>query len=305
MDANLRKVPVPLAEDLIKTIRLLALFGRKMFVIYLFQPLDEAGWKRNPANDPARKMLERIKTASAETTAIHTIGPLSKRLISQALNETLSMTGDASIFFLEKMMEHNQAAISREAIEFVQIIEPSLAKFQKIYQEKSSVLFSEALQKMSPADFKNAFAPIDLGRSQIRVEMQQEAAILFNKIQIAKRNDDMPRCRKLIAHYMVTNADQEDNSMEQVRELVTAFEKRNPGFRAELEDFIAISLHYQAVSSITQGDIKSAIRSIRKYAHIFQGNPEVKYHMEIDRMESKLYDIITEKGLWSELKKGD
>ena len=155
MDANLRKVPVPLAEDLIKTIRLLALFGRKMFVIYLFQPLDEAGWKRNPANDPARKMLERIKTASAETTAIHTIGPLSKRLISQALNETLSMTGDASIFFLEKMMEHNQAAISREAIEFVQIIEPSLAKFQKIYQEKSSVLFSEALQKMSPADFKN------------------------------------------------------------------------------------------------------------------------------------------------------
>ncbi len=303
MDRNLRKVPVPVADDFIKSIRLLAQFGKKMFVQHLFQPLVEAAWKRNPANESARKMMDRILTAQKDPAAVHTVGPLCKRLISQALNESLSAAGDASIFFLEKMMQIHQVALAKEAIDFVLILDKPLGSFQDHYREQSAELFGQALQAMAPGDFKKAFEPVDLGRTNLKVEMEQEAAILFNKIQVAHRNEDMPKCRKLIAHYMVRNADQEVNSMPKVRELVAAFEKSHSGFKDELMDSIAIGLHYQIVSGITQGDIKSAIRSIRKYAHIFQGNPQVKYHMEVDRLESRLYDIISEKGLWNELKK--
>jgi len=302
---SMRKVPVPAAEDLIKTIRILALSGRKSFITFLFEPLREAGWRRPAAIDTTKKMTERIDASSRDPGAVHTVAPLCKRLISQALNENASALGDASIFFLSKMTEHTKVSTAPEAISFVQTVHPSLDKFRDVYQNRSADLFAQGLQALTPEDFKRAFAPVDLGKTQIKVELQQEAAILFNKIQIANRNDDLPRCRKLIAHYMVQNADREDNNMPNVREVVNAFEKRQPGFANELEDFMAISLHYQIVSAITQGDIKKAIHGIRKYAHIFQGNPAVRYHLEVDRMESKLYQIISEKGLWDELKKGD
>ncbi|MCE9599400.1 MAG: hypothetical protein K8S54_15655 [Spirochaetia bacterium] len=301
---SLRKVPVPVAEDMIKVVRILAMTGRKTFVTYLWEPLREAGWRRAPAADTAKRMTDRIEVSAQEPSAVHTVAPLCKRLISQSLNETLSSVGDATIFFLGKMTEHTKVSTAPEAIDFVQVLLPKLDQFKHVYQNRSNELFTQGLQAMTPDDFKKAFAPVDLGKTQIKIEIQQEAAILFNKIQVANRNDDLPRCRKLIAHYMVQHADREDNNMSHVREVVGAFEKRYPGFNAELEEFMAISLHFQIVTAITQADIKKAIQGIRKYAHIFQGNPEVRYHLEVDRMEGKLYEIITEKGLWEELKKG-
>jgi hypothetical protein len=305
LESGLRKVPVAVAESFVKTIRLLALAGRRAFILYLVEPLDEAGWKRNPAVDSTKKMLPRIKAAAADANAVHTVAPLCKRLISQALNETLSAAGDSSIFFLDMMLAHNAVATSPEAIDFVQVLDKPLASFQKESEVRSNNLFADALSTLSKDDFKKAFAPVDLGRTEQHVVVQQEAAILFNKIQIAQRRDNLPACRKLIARYMVQNADSEDNNLPIVRDLVKAFDRRLAGFTAELNQFMAIQLHYDVVSGISQGDIKKAIRAIRKYAHIFQGNPEVPYHLEIDRMEARLYEIISQKGLWEELKKGE
>ena len=42
---------------------------------------------------------------------------------------------------------------------------------------------------------------------------------------------------------------------------------------------------------------------IRKYAHIFEGNPDIRYFNEIDVLEQKLYRLISEKDMWRELKK--
>lgn len=301
----LRKVPVATAESFIKTIRLLAMAGRRLFIAHLARPLDEAGWKRNPAVDSTKRMIARIKTAAGDPTAVHTVPPHCKRLISQALNETLSALGDSSIFFLEMMLAHTPVSTAPEAIDFVQILNAPLEKFQKESEAKSTSLFTDALSTLSAEEFKKAFAPVDLGKTEQQVVLRQEAAILFNKIQIAHRRDDLPQCRKLIARYMVQNADLEDNNLSMVRDLIKAFDRRVPGFDAELNQFMAIHLHYDVVSGISQGDIKKAIRGIRKYAHIFQGNPEVPYHLEIDRMEEKLYEIISQKGLWEELKKGE
>jgi len=305
LESGLHKVPVAAAESFIKTIRLLAIAGRRAFLSHLAAPLDEAGWKRNPAADTTRKMITRIKTASQDPAAVHTVAPHCKRLISQALNETLSALGDSSIFFLEMMLARTAVSTAPEALDFVQIIDRPLEKFQTESEAKSTSLFADALSTMSKDEFKKAFAPVDLGKTEQQVVLRQEASILFNKIQIAHRRDDLPACRKLISRYMVQNADMEDSDMSMVRDLVKAFDKRAPGFNAELSQSMAINLHFDVVSGISRGDIKQAIRGIRKYAHIFQGNPEVPYHLEIDRMEGKLYEIITEKGLWEELKKGE
>jgi hypothetical protein len=203
------------------------------------------------------------------------------------------------------MLAHTPVSTAPEAIDFALILDRPLEKFQKESETKNTNLFTDALSSMSKEDFKKAFAPVDLGKTEQQVIVKQEAAILFNKIQIAHRRDDLPACRKLIARYMVQNAESQDQNLSIVRDLIKAFDTRVPGFRAELNQFMAIHLHYDVVAGISQGDIKKAIRGIRKYAHIFQGNPEVPYHMEIDRMEGKLYEIISQKGLWEELKKGE
>ena len=305
LETGLHKVPVAAAESFAKTVRLLALSGRRAVTTYLVHPLDEAGWKRNAAVDSTKKMLVRIKAASMDPSAVHTVAPHCKRLISQALNETLSAVGDCTIFFLDMMLAHTPVSTAPEAIDFALILDRPLEKFQKESETKNTNLFTDALSSMSKEDFKKAFAPVDLGKTEQQVIVKQEAAILFNKIQIAHRRDDLPACRKLIARYMVQNAESQDQNLSIVRDLIKAFDTRVPGFRAELNQFMAIHLHYDVVAGISQGDIKKAIRGIRKYAHIFQGNPEVPYHMEIDRMEGKLYEIISQKGLWEELKKGE
>ena len=83
------------AEDLVKIIRLLAMTGRRMFVQHLQEPLDYGGWKRRASNEVPRKLMDRIDRAMRDRASIHTVGPLSKRLISQSMHEGLSTVGDS------------------------------------------------------------------------------------------------------------------------------------------------------------------------------------------------------------------
>src|SRR5690606_3548679 len=159
------------------------------------------------------------------------------------------------------------------------------------------------LKELTDGDFAEAFAPVDLGRHTLRVRLEQEAVILFEKIKSAKARDDLPRCRKLLAAYLVRYADQGDHNRDQVEQLIDAFESRTPGFRDDLERSMAINLYYEIIGGITQSNLKRSIRGIRKYAHIFQGNPEIPYHADIDTLERKLYSIIEEKNLWAKLKR--
>ena len=56
------------------------------------------------------------------------------------------------------------------------------------------------------------------------------------------------------------------------------------------------------MGGITDNDLKKTIRAIRKYAFLFEGNPETPFFEPIDRLERHLYAIIREKDLWKELK---
>lgn len=294
---------MPLAAELVRAIRLLAITGKSHFRRHLSDPLHYAGWERPQPKETSRKMMERMEKAARDQGARHTVGPLGKRLVSLALTENLSALGIASIFFLEKMMQYREVAAVPEAVRFVGIIGGPLTEFLEIHRSKSERLFEDFLKTTSADELKDAFTPVDLNRQQVRVRLQQEARILFEKIKSANERQDLPRCRKLIASYLIDYADQEDNNREEVDRLVQAFEKRNPAFRQDLQDIMALRLYYAMIEGITRSDLKRAIRAIRKYAHIFQGNPEIIYYDEIDKLEKKLYAIIEEKNLWSELKK--
>ncbi|MEQ9367012.1 MAG: hypothetical protein RIF32_22450 [Leptospirales bacterium] len=297
------KVPVAVSEDLVKIIRLLAMTGKKLFLKHLYEPLDYGGWKRRASNETARKLMERMDRALADPTAVHTIGPLGKRLISSAMNESLSALGDSCIFFLERMPMHSKISTSREAIDFVQILHEPLTEFNQLHRNRSERIFEEGLQNISADDLKQAFQPVDLDRYKIKVEMQRQAVSLFHKIVIANRNDDLPRCRKLIAAYLIAYGDQENNNREEVEKLIDAFQERDETFRFSVMENIAINLYYDIQKSITQGDLRRTIMGIRKYAHVFEGNPEIRYFNEIDGLEQKLYKIISAKNMWGELKK--
>lgn len=298
------KVPVTVADDLIKIIRLLAMTGRKPFTLHLYEPLDYAGWKRRAGNETARKLMERADRSMKSESHVHTVGPQCKRLISQAMHENLSALGDGSIFFLEKMQQSTPVSATKEAIEFVRIIHDPLCEFQDMHRNRSEQIFEESLQNLTTGDLREAFAPVDLGKRKIKVELQRQAVELFHKIKYASKDDDLNRCRKLIAAYLIKHGDHENNNREEIEGMIDALQNRHGGFRQALEDSMAIELYYGIQRSITAGDIKNTIIYIRKYAHIFQGNPDVKYFHEIDSLEQKLYHLISAKDLWDELKGG-
>lgn len=299
---KIAKVPAETAEDLIKVIRLLAMTGKRLFLNHLFTPLDFKGWKRRPGSETVRRLMEHIDRALSQPGSIHTAGPLARRMISAALNDSLSALGDASIFFLDRMQRSSRVAASPDAIDFVQTVYPPLIEFRDMHQLQSEQLFAEGLQALSQEDLREAFRPIQLGRHTELVEVQRQAINLFHRIKLAAQKDDFERCIKLISHYLINYGDQENNNRDEVERLISALSQRAEGFRSSLEERIAINLFYEIQNSIAANDLRRTIRAIRKYAHIFQGEPGIRYFHEIDKLEQWLYALITEKDLWKELK---
>ncbi len=293
------KVPVTVAEAMIKTVRMLAAAGRRPFQTYLYDPLFYAGWKRDYSAETAARMMNRIE--KLEGAQIRTIAAHCKRMIAQALTENLSALGNGTIFFCEMMIRHNEVATSPEALEFVSILEEPLRRFEEEQEGVITDRFTERLSASSKEALSEALAPVELGRRENTVKLQEQARILFEKIKRANQKNDLASCRKLISAYLIRFAEAEDNNRDEVEALIEAFEKREPGFRNELHSFMAINLYYQISRGIASGDLKTTIRSIRKYAFIFQGDPAVPYHREIDRLEARLYDIIREKDLMQQL----
>lgn len=300
---SITKVPLSLADELVKYIRLLAKTGRKMFHTYLFAPLENAEWKRSYSNETIRKMMDRIDKACEHENTINTAAPLCKRLISLSITEGYSALGDCSIYFLEKMTGYLKISTAPEAIQFIEIIKGPLFEFIDIHQNKSEEIFSNYLSIASRDELKSALAPVDLGKHQMRIQLKKEAYNLFKRITLANQNNDIARCRKLIAAFLINYGDQEDNNREEVDKFIEAFESKYPDFRKDLNNAIAVDLYYKIIGGITDGKLKKTIQAIRKYAYIFQGNPETLFFQDIDKMEGKLYAIIKEKDLWDELKK--
>jgi len=296
------KVPTTLAQEYIANIRLLAQSGKTAFTRYLFEPLQYAGWSLDQRNQSARKLMERIETEAKDPSFLHTIAPRCKRVIMCAMEENLSILGESAIFFLGKMQLHVKISASPESIEFVDILKEPLTEFQKRTNEKSGTLFKAAIAHIGQEGLQSALEPIKLDSSAEKVRLDGEIKRLYDNILIASKYNNIPKCRKLLSNYIIRYSDNDDYAKNDVDRLTEAMDKRDEGFASELKDMIAIELYYKITQGVLEGDVSAAVQGIRKYGYIFEGNAETKYFYEIDKLERILYQMITDKEMWEDLK---
>lgn len=299
---NKLKIPVTESQELIKDIRILALSGKTLFRKYLYHPLYEAGWHAEQSGQNRHKLTERIKRESEDPAFLHTIAPRCKKLVCSSMDESLSALGESSIFFLERMQMHTAVSSSSEAMEFAGIISGPLDEFNRVNSEKNEDLFTEAVHDADAEKLKTAFEPVRLADENEKIRLSSEIRRLYENIRIASRYQNIPKCRRLLSSYIIRYSDDEDYARDDVEKLTGAMNSRAPGFEDELKNNIAIDLYYNIKQGILKGDIPTTVSAIRKYGYIFEGNSEAKYFFEIDRLERILYKLISEKGLWDELK---
>jgi len=298
------KVPLTTSQELIKDIRLLAMCGKGVFLEHLYKPLSKAGWHSSSTGQNRRKLVERLKRDSADPAYLHTIAPRCKKIICISLDESPAAMGDSSILFLEAMQMHVAVSSSSEALEFAGIVTPSLTEFSRENSGRREELFTEAVQNIPAEELKTAIEPVMLSSDSEKIRLDSEIQRLYENILIASQYYNIPKCRKILTSYIIRYSDGEDYARGDVEKLVKAMNNRAPGFEDELRNTIAIDLYYRITQGILKGDIKTTVTAIRKYGYIFEGDSSTRYFFEIDRLERILYGMITDKGLWSDLKTG-
>lgn len=300
---NKIKISAAIAQEHIKDIRLLAMTGKASFQKFLYDPLYQAGWYIPSSGQNSRKVKEMLEKDSADPAFLSTIAPRCKRLINISMSEGLSVLGNSCIFFLEKMQIHTAISTGSEAIDFINIINAPLGEFRKNSSEKSAKLFTEAVSDVDAGELKSIFDSVKLENDSEKIKLDSEIKRLYENIRIASKYHNIPKCRKLLSAYIIRYSDDADYARNDVERLVTALNNRDPEFENELKNTIAIDLYYRITHGVLDGDILSTIKAIRKYGYIFEGDSKARYFYDIDRMERILYGMISDKGLWGELKR--
>lgn len=289
------------AQEMNRLVRLLASAGKTPFKKYLYDPLYRAGWERSAGD--ARKMLDHLK-AEVKNPAYRTaLAPNLKRMVGAALAENFSVLGDTCIFFLEVIQMLPQVGEKGEGAEYMRILKLPLASWQKENNEASASRFERELDQVDDKQIAEAFEPVKLGVTEERARITGEIQRLYQQILIAARSDNFKRAAQLLSRYMMEYSDAEDYAEKDVRKVIEALKARDKSFEVSLNTLLATDLYYRISQGIMKGDLKVAVRMIRKYAMIFEGNAEIRYYYEIDRLERMLYNVITKKDLWKVLKK--
>jgi len=289
------------AQELNRLIRLLAQAGKTNFKKYLYDPLYAAGWERKAGE--ARKMLEHLRGELKNPAYRHTLAPNCKRMIGSAMTENYSALGDCCLFFLEVIQMLPQIGEAPEAVEFMRVLKGPLGEWQKIHDERSAYTFDRELNNLPDAQIAEALEPVKLGVTEERARITAEIQRLYQQILIASRADNFRRAAQLLSRYMIEYSDTENYAEKDIRKVIEALQQRDKTFEAMLNAMLATDLYYRITQGIMKGDLKIAVRMIRKYAHIFEGNPNIRYYYEIDRLERMLYNVINKKDLWKVMKK--
>jgi len=289
------------AQELNRLLRLLASSGKSAFKQYLYEPLYRAGWER--AAGDARKTMDHLRAELKNPAYRTALAPNLKRMIGIALAENFSVLGDCAIFFLEVIQMLPQVGEKGEGAEFLSIIKNPLLTWQKAQNERSAERFELALGNAKDADLAEALEPVKLGVTDERARITAEIQRLYQQILIASRADNFKRAAQLLSRYMIEYSDAEDYAEKDVRKVIAALKARDATFENSLNALLATDLYYRISQGIMKGDLKIAVRMIRKYAMIFEGNSTIRYYYEIDRLERMLYNVIKKKNLWKQLKK--
>ncbi|MBL8035556.1 MAG: hypothetical protein JNJ69_17775 [Leptospiraceae bacterium] len=289
------------AQELNRLLRLLAQAGKTHFKKYLYDPLYRAGWERKAAE--ARKVLDHLRNEVKNPAYRKALPPNCKRMIGAAMAENFSVLGDCALFFLDVIQNLPQIAEAPESVEFIGILKAPLGEWQQVHNERSAYLFDRELNNLQDSQIAEAFEPVKLGVTEERARITAEIQRLYQQILVASRSDNFKRAAQLLSRYMIEFSDAENYAEKDVRKVVDALSARDKTFNESLNAMLATDLYYRITQGIMKGDLKIAVRMIRKYAHIFEGNPEIRYYYEIDRLERMLYNVITKKDLWKTLKR--
>ncbi|AFM13749.1 hypothetical protein [Turneriella parva] len=289
------------AQEMNRLVRLLAQSGKNNFKKFVYDPLYKAAWERRAAD--ARKTLEHLRAELKNPAYRNTLAPNCKRMIGAAMAENLSVFGDTVLFFLEVIQIIPQVGEAKESAEFMSILKGPLGVWQKEQDERSAYLFDRELNNMQDAQIAEALEPVKLGVTEERARINAEIQRLYQQILIASRADNYKRAGQLLSRYMIEYSDAEDYAEKDVRKVIDALKARDKTFEESLNALLATDLYYRISQGIMKGDLRAAVRMIRKYAHIFEGNPNIRYYYEIDRLERMLYNVITKKDLWKFIKK--
>lgn len=289
------------AQELNRLLRLLAQAGRSFYKKHLYDPLFAAGWERKAGE--ARKMLEHMRGELKNPAYRHTLAPNCKRMIGAAMAENFSVLGDCCLFFLEAIQMLAQVAEAPEAADFLRILKGPLGDWQKIHDERSAYMFDRELNNMQESQIAEALEPVKLGVTEERARITAEIQRLYQQILIASRAENFKRAAQLLSRYMIEYSDAENYAEKDIRKVIDALQLRDKTFEESLNALLATDLYYRITQGIMKGDLKIAVRMIRKYAHIFEGNPNIRYYYEIDRLERMLYNVLTKKDLWKVMKK--
>jgi hypothetical protein len=200
------------------------------------------------------------------------------------------------------MQVHTKISSSPEAVQFIDILHNPFKSFQTHTAEKSGSLFKAAISRIDDRTLQSALEPVKLGTSADKVKLDSEIKRLYDNIFLASKYNNIPKCRRLLSNYIIRYSDDEEYAKDNVDRLVEAMNKRNQGFADGLKEAIAIELNYRITQGVLNGDVAAAVRGIRKYGYIFEGNSDTKFFYEIDKLERILYQMITEKKMWDILK---
>jgi hypothetical protein len=289
------------AQEYNRQVRLLAQSGKSNFKRFVYDPLFRAAWERRAGD--AQKTLDHLRNEVKNPAYRTTLGPNCKRMVGSAMAENFSILGDTVLFFLEVIQMLPQVGEAREAVEFLAILKAPLAEWQRLNSERSAGRFEQALTSLEESRIAEALEPVKLGANSERGRITGEIQRLYQQILIASRSDNFKRAAQLLSRYMMEYSDTEDYAEKDVRKVIDAMKARDPGFEDFLNQLLANDLYFRISQGIMKGDLKVAVRMIRKYAMIFEGNASIRYYYEIDRLERMLYNVISRKDLWKTMKR--
>ncbi|MBX3721281.1 MAG: hypothetical protein KF713_05520 [Turneriella sp.] len=289
------------AQEYNRLVRLLAQAGKSNFKKYLYDPLFNAAWERRPAD--SRKTLEHLRAELKNPAYRTTLAPNCKRMIGSAMGENFSVLGDCALFFLEIIQVIPQIGEARESVEFLGLLKNPMSEWQKVQGDRSATTFERELDSMEDVKIAEALEPVKLGVTEERARITREIQMLYQQILVASRTDNFKRAAQLLSRYMMEYSDSENYAEKDVRKVIDALKARDRTFEESLNQLLATDLYFRISQGIMKGDLKVAVRMIRKYAMIFEGNSNIRYYYEIDRLERMLYNVITKKDLWKVMKK--
>lgn len=297
---NTNTVSIPLLDLYFSIFKAIYKKDKKAINGFVVKPLRDH-FKRNHIED-TQSLLATLEH-HRKSRGVKIMGTIYRKLLQQATFEPHPKEIFKVISRLLLDLEAFEKFRSTEfSLEFIKIFRNSFYEFEKSSFEELEKDFEKRLN--SNVDEINAS---DLGKKKLEEETKEklnaEAENLFNKIEKFYVMGNVEKVTYFLAQFTgrfcnFPNVAYRDD----IDKIIDDLASNNPEVKKEISERLAIKIFREIVSAVNSGSLKKAIRGISTFALTFQEKVDVPYRKELDRLEEKLYQFISEKNLWDKLK---